>query len=88
MLKIRTFRVVDFDGLLLKPIEILENYPEVAQDYQHRIQQLMVDEFQDTNNLQMRLVSKLCSKGTTIFQWWAMMTRLFMVGEVLRLVIY
>ena len=57
--KLELLGVVDFDGLLLKPIEILENYPEVAQDYQHRIQQLMVDEFQDTNNLQMRLVSKL-----------------------------
>jgi len=48
--------VVDFDGLLLKPIEILKSNQEVLKKYQNQFKQIMVDEFQDTNDTQMKLI--------------------------------
>jgi superfamily I DNA/RNA helicase len=51
--------VTDFDGLLLKPIELLEKYPEILHEYQNQFSQVMVDEFQDTNKVQMRLIQLL-----------------------------
>lgn len=50
---------VDFEGLLLKPLELFRKHPEVLKDYQQKYQQVMVDEFQDTNKIQMELVSLL-----------------------------
>ena len=46
---------VDFDDLLLKSVQLLQEYPGVRQNYQDRYQYLMVDEFQDTNVAQYRL---------------------------------
>lgn len=50
--------IVDFDGLLLKPLELLED-PKVGDRIRSRFRQVMVDEFQDTNLLQMRLLNRL-----------------------------
>lgn len=47
---------VDFEGLLLRPVELFESHPEVLKKYQERFTYMMVDEFQDTNGLQMRLI--------------------------------
>ena len=58
--------VVDFDGLLLKPLELFENHPEVLKEYQQNIQQLMVDEFQDTNIMQMNLVKALSAEHKNV----------------------
>ena len=57
--KLNLLGVVDFEGLFLKPIELLEKNPEVLEQVQNQYQQIMVDEFQDTNRLQMRLVNLL-----------------------------
>lgn len=51
--------VVDFEDLILKPIEILEQYPEVKSQMHEHTKYWMVDEFQDTNDLQMRLLHQL-----------------------------
>lgn len=48
--------VVDFEGLLLEPLKIFKSNPEVLQTVQNRFQQIMVDEFQDTNLEQMKLI--------------------------------
>jgi superfamily I DNA/RNA helicase len=51
--------LVDFDDLLLKPLELLEEPSEIKTSLLAQYQQVMVDEFQDTNKTQMRLVRAL-----------------------------
>ncbi len=58
--------VVDFEGLLLLPLELFKKHPEVLEEYQQKIDQLMVDEFQDTNDIQMRLVKALVQEKRNI----------------------
>lgn len=53
--------VVDFEGLLIKPVELFEKFPEIKATVQNQFQQVMVDEFQDTNHLQMKLIHHLVS---------------------------
>lgn len=50
---------VDFDDLLLLPLQILSKYPDVLKKYQERYKYISVDEFQDTNTVQMRLAAML-----------------------------
>ncbi len=53
----------DFDDLLVKPLQLLEEHPEVLAHYQNRYRYIMVDEFQDTSMLQYSLV-RLLGLGT------------------------
>lgn len=55
---------LDFDDLLLKTIYILENYPTTRVKWQERIDHILIDEFQDTNDVEYKLV-KLLSKPST-----------------------
>jgi len=57
--KLRHLGVVDFDDLLLKPLELLQNPGPIRTQILEQCQQVMVDEFQDTNSTQMRLVRAL-----------------------------
>jgi len=57
--KLRQLAVVDFDDLLLKPLELLETPGPIRDQLLEQYQQVMVDEFQDTNATQMRLVRAL-----------------------------
>lgn len=52
--------LVDFDDLLLLPLEILQKNPEVAREVSEKYQYIMVDEYQDTNYLQYLLLKCLC----------------------------
>jgi DNA helicase-2/ATP-dependent DNA helicase PcrA len=57
----RCFRsgAMDFDDLLLKTHEILEDHPDILYKYQHRFKHVLIDEFQDTNFLQYAIVKRL-----------------------------
>ncbi|MFK8137023.1 MAG: ATP-dependent helicase [Bdellovibrionales bacterium] len=57
--RLEALGVVDFDELLLGPIRLAEKYPDIRKGLQHKFKQLMVDEFQDTNKLQMKMVMLL-----------------------------
>ncbi len=48
----------DFDDLLLRWLELFEKHPEVREQYRNRFAHLLVDEFQDTNIVQGRLVDE------------------------------
>ncbi len=50
---------VDFDSLILRPVELMAEFPEIKKEVQDSFSQIMVDEFQDTNEGQMNLVRKL-----------------------------
>lgn len=54
---------VDFDDLLVLPLRLLSGHPELLRACQHRFQHLLVDEYQDTNRLQYRLVRTLLGDG-------------------------
>lgn len=53
---------LDFDDLIVKTVELFENNPEVLNYYQERFRYIMVDEYQDTNYAQFKLVSLLAKK--------------------------
>lgn len=57
--KLDLLGVVDFEALLLKPLELFKNHPDVLEKVRKQFQQVMVDEFQDTNRLQMKLIHAL-----------------------------
>ncbi len=59
--------LVDFEDLLVLTIELLEQHKTVREYYQNQFQYILVDEFQDTNNLQYRLIRLLVGKHQNVF---------------------
>jgi len=57
---------VDFGDLIKKPVEILRNHSEVAQRFRDRFSVIMVDEYQDANVAQFRLLKELCGAETYV----------------------
>jgi DNA helicase II / ATP-dependent DNA helicase PcrA len=55
----RKHNVVDYDDLLVLWGEMLEKAPEIAEAYRRRFQHILVDEYQDTNSLQARVVDAM-----------------------------
>ncbi len=58
----RRHNVVDYDDLLVLWGDLLEKAPEVADAYRRRFQHLLVDEYQDTNTLQARIVDAMTAE--------------------------
>ncbi len=56
---LKAYNAVDFDDLILLPVQLLQQQPEVLEHWQNRIRHLLVDEYQDTNNSQYELVKQL-----------------------------
>jgi superfamily I DNA/RNA helicase len=63
---LKTLNAVDFDDLLLLSVKLLSEHAEVQQKWQHRFKYLMVDEFQDTNRLQLELVTLLADSNKNV----------------------
>jgi superfamily I DNA/RNA helicase len=57
--ELRTLNAMDFDDLLLQARILLRDHPEARDEWRARYRHIMVDEFQDTNKLQLELVSLL-----------------------------
>ncbi|WP_294146374.1 ATP-dependent helicase [uncultured Clostridium sp.] len=57
---------LDFDDLIVKTVELFQNAPEVLDYYQERFRYIMVDEYQDTNMVQFKLVDLLAAKYRNI----------------------
>ena len=60
--QLRKNNALDFDDLIFKTVELFENCPEILEYYQERFRYIMVDEYQDTNTAQFRLVRLLADK--------------------------
>lgn len=58
---------LDFDDLLLKTVELFRKFPDVLAKYQERFKYIHVDEFQDTNKIQMLLVRMVAFKHQNLF---------------------
>ncbi|QWC00009.1 UvrD-helicase domain-containing protein [Mycoplasmatota bacterium] len=59
--------LVDFEDLLVLTLKILKDFQGVLKKYQEKFQYILVDEFQDTNNLQYNIVYELAKKHRNIF---------------------
>ena len=58
---------VDFDDLLVLPVELFKKYPEILDKYQEKFKYILVDEHQDTNEVQYQFNKLLASKYRNLF---------------------
>ncbi|MCD4667433.1 MAG: ATP-dependent helicase, partial [Sulfurimonas sp.] len=58
--------LVDFDDLIALTYKLLEENPELAKVTSQKYQYIMIDEYQDTNELQLKLIQKLCTSHNNI----------------------
>ena len=65
-IKLQRNNSVDFDDLLLLPIELFKKNPQVLSDYQDLYQYILIDEYQDTNEAQYILTKLLSEKNRKI----------------------
>jgi len=63
---LKTLNAVDFDDLLLLTVKLLSEHQEVQEKWRQRFKYLMVDEFQDTNRLQLELVTLLADSNNNV----------------------
>ncbi|GMG85958.1 DNA helicase Rep [Biformimicrobium ophioploci] len=56
---LRAYNAVDFDDLILLPVQLFDQQPEILAKWQRKIRYMLVDEYQDTNSAQYLLVHKL-----------------------------
>ncbi len=60
--QLKTNNALDFDDLLLKTVELFKRFPDVLYNWQERFRYIMVDEYQDTNNVQFEIVRLLAER--------------------------
>jgi ATP-dependent DNA helicase Rep len=60
---IGAYQAVDFDDLLLRPVQLFEQHPERLDAWRDRIRYLLIDEYQDTNAAQYKLLRLLAGTG-------------------------
>lgn len=53
--------LVDFDDLLCLTYQLLDEHPELCRQTSEKYRYIMIDEYQDTNELQLRILQKLCT---------------------------
>ncbi len=60
---LKAFNALDFDDLILQPVQALRDHPELRVRWQQQVRYLLVDEYQDTNAGQYQLVKLLVGDG-------------------------
>lgn len=58
---------VDFDDLLRLPVLLFERHPDILEIYQNRYRYILIDEYQDTNEVQYKMVKLLAKKRRNLF---------------------
>jgi len=58
---------VDFDDILMLTVDVLERFPEALERWQKAFRYVLVDEYQDTNHAQYRLLQLLAAKHQNLF---------------------
>ncbi len=64
--KLQESRAVDFDDLIVKAVRLLEKEPEIRAAYQNKWRYLHVDEYQDTNEMEYRMVKLLAGESKNV----------------------
>lgn len=60
--QLKSSNALDFDDLIMKTVELFQANSDILDEYQERFRYIMVDEYQDTNTAQFKLVSLLAAK--------------------------
>lgn len=63
---LRLYNAVDFDDLIMLPIRLFKEYPDVLARYRERYRYIMVDEFQDTSHQQYELMRLLADTNVAV----------------------
>lgn len=58
---------LDFNDLISRSISLFQNYPDISNKYRGKYQYILVDEFQDVNNLQVELIKLMLTDQTQLF---------------------
>lgn len=64
--RLKQSNAMDFDDLLVKPIELFEEHPDILDKYQDRFKYILIDEYQDTNHAQYKVTKMLAEKYKNI----------------------
>ena len=64
--RLKQSNAMDFDDLLVKPIELFQKHPEILEKYQDRFKYILIDEYQDTNHAQYKVTKMLADKYQNI----------------------
>ena len=64
--RLKKSNAMDFDDLILKPIELFSRFPKVLEKYQEKFKFILVDEYQDTNKVQYTLIKMFAEKNKNI----------------------
>lgn len=65
--RMKASNCLDFSDLISKPIQILKEFPGIRAKWQDRINYILVDEFQDTNDQQYTLIKLLMNEHTSLY---------------------
>jgi DNA helicase II / ATP-dependent DNA helicase PcrA len=65
--RLHSSNAVDFDDLLMLTVEVLERFPEALARWQKAFRYVLVDEYQDTNHAQYRLLQLLAGQHKNVF---------------------
>jgi DNA helicase-2/ATP-dependent DNA helicase PcrA len=64
--RLRQSNAMDFDDLLLKPLELFARSPDILERYHYRFKYILVDEYQDTNRVQYLMIKELAKRHRNI----------------------
>ncbi|MBQ8731865.1 MAG: UvrD-helicase domain-containing protein [Oscillospiraceae bacterium] len=64
--KLKKANALDFDDIIVKTVELFEQFPDVLAYYRRRFRYITVDEYQDTNHAQYRLIALLAAEHQNI----------------------
>ncbi|MEX0928264.1 MAG: UvrD-helicase domain-containing protein, partial [Balneolales bacterium] len=64
--RLKQNNAMDFDDLLIKPIELFTGHPDILDKYQERFKYILIDEYQDTNHAQYKVTQMLAAKHKNI----------------------
>ncbi len=56
---LKAYNAVDFDDLIMQPVKLFQNHPDVLEKWRNKVRYMLVDEYQDTNASQYLLVKLL-----------------------------
>jgi DNA helicase II / ATP-dependent DNA helicase PcrA len=63
---LREANCFDFEDLILEPVKLFSRYPEILFKYNRRFQYILIDEYQDTNQVQYELIKLLCRDNANL----------------------
>ena len=63
---LKLYNAVDFDDLIVLPIKLFREFPEVLESYRQRYRYIMVDEFQDTSHQQYEMMRLLADRNVAV----------------------